>query len=39
MFSPSGFESEIWEADMRREPTYPRNREAGIALAFAEALA
>ncbi|MGO9261252.1 MAG: TIGR02391 family protein [Bryobacteraceae bacterium] len=39
MFSPSSFENEIWEAEMRRQPTYPRNQQGAIALAFAEAWA
>jgi uncharacterized protein (TIGR02391 family) len=39
MFTPSSFETEIWEADMRREPAYPRNQKEAIALAFAEAWA
>jgi uncharacterized protein (TIGR02391 family) len=39
MFTPSTFENEIWEADTRRQPSYPRNRQAAIALAFAEAWA
>lgn len=39
IFYPSSFETEIWEAEMRRQPTYPRNRRAEIALAFAEAWA
>lgn len=39
MFYPSNFEHEIWEAETRRQPTYPRNRQAAIALAFVEAWA
>jgi uncharacterized protein (TIGR02391 family) len=39
MFYPASFESEIWEAETRRQPTYPRSRQAAIALAFAEAWA
>jgi uncharacterized protein (TIGR02391 family) len=39
MFYPSNFETEIWEADTRGQPSYPRNRQAGIALAFSEAWA
>jgi uncharacterized protein (TIGR02391 family) len=39
MFWPSGFENEIWEAETRQQPTYPRNRQGAIALAFAEAWA
>jgi uncharacterized protein (TIGR02391 family) len=39
MFSLSGFETEIWEAEIRRQPTYPRHRQGAIALAFAEAWA
>ena len=37
-FSPSEFESEIWEAETCGHPaTYPRNKRYAIALAFAEA--
>ena len=39
MFYPSNFETEIWEADTRGQPSYPRNRQAPIALAFSEAWA
>jgi uncharacterized protein (TIGR02391 family) len=39
MFSLVGLENEIWEAEMRRQPTYPRNRKAAVALALAEAWA
>jgi uncharacterized protein (TIGR02391 family) len=39
MFLPHSFESEIWEAEMRQQPRYPRNRQAAIALAFSEAWA
>ena len=39
MFYPSNFETEIWEADTRGQPSYPRNRQAAIALAFSEAWA
>jgi uncharacterized protein (TIGR02391 family) len=39
MFSLIGFEQEIWEAEMRGQPTYPRNRKAAVALALAEAWA
>ena len=38
MFTPSSFETEIWEADMRREPAYPRNQKEAIALAFCGSL-
>jgi hypothetical protein len=30
MFYPDGFESELWEAEMRREITYPRQKQAAI---------
>ena len=39
MFSLIGFEQGIWEAEMRGQPTYPRNRKAAVALALAEAWA
>jgi len=39
MFYPDGFESELWEAEMRREKTYPRQKQAAITLAFSEAWA
>jgi uncharacterized protein (TIGR02391 family) len=39
IFYPRNFETEIWEAETRRQRTYPRNRQAAIALAFAEAWA
>jgi uncharacterized protein (TIGR02391 family) len=39
MFSPRVFENDIWEAETRRQPTYPRDRQKAIALAFAEAWA
>lgn len=39
MFYPSSVETEIWEADTRGQPSYPRNRQAAIALAFSEAWA
>ncbi len=39
MFRPSNFEAEIWEADTRGQPSYPRNRQAAITLAFSEAWA
>ena len=39
MFYPSNFEAEVWEADTRGQPSYPRNRQAAIALAFSEAWA
>ena len=39
MFSLIGFEQQIWEAEMRGQPTYPRNRKAAVALALAEAWA
>ena len=39
MFSPSSFETEIWEDEMQRRPTYPRSWKDAIALAFAEAWA
>jgi uncharacterized protein (TIGR02391 family) len=39
MFSLIGFEHEIWEAEMRGQPTYPRNQKAAVALALAEAWA
>lgn len=39
MFHPAMFEQEIWEAEKRQQPTYPRNRQAAISLAFSEAWA
>lgn len=39
MFSPAGFEGEIWEGLLHRQPTYPQNRRHEIALALAEAWA
>jgi uncharacterized protein (TIGR02391 family) len=39
MFYPANFEHEIWEAEMRRQPSYPRSRQDEIALAFSEAWA
>ncbi|HEV8413030.1 MAG TPA: TIGR02391 family protein [Bryobacteraceae bacterium] len=39
IFYPRSFETEIWEAEMRQQQTYPRNRQAAVALAFAEAWA
>ena len=39
MFSPSNFEAEIWDAEIRRQPTYPRNRQNAVALALTEAWA
>jgi len=39
MFSMTGLEQPIWEAEMRGQPTYPRNRRTAVALALAEAWA
>ena len=39
MFSPIAFENEIWEAEMRRLPTYPRTHKGAVALALVEAWA
>jgi len=39
MFSLGGLEQEIWNAEMRGQPTYLRNRKAAVALALAEAWA
>lgn len=39
MFSRGGLENDIWESESRRQPTYPRNRQGAVALAFAEAWA
>jgi uncharacterized protein (TIGR02391 family) len=39
MFYPPSFETEIWAAEMRQQPTYPRNRRGAIALALVEAWA
>ena len=39
MFFPRSFENDIWEAETRRQPTYPRDRQAAVALAFSEAWA
>lgn len=37
MFSLNVFEHEIWDADSRGLPSYPRNRKDAVALALAEA--
>jgi uncharacterized protein (TIGR02391 family) len=37
MFYPDSFETEIWEAELRRESTYPRQHRPAIMLAFSEA--
>ncbi len=39
MFSPATFENGIWEAESRRQPSYQRDRQGAVALAFAEAWA
>jgi uncharacterized protein (TIGR02391 family) len=39
MFSLVGFDNGIWEAEMHRQPTYPRNRKPAVELALAEAWA